>query len=202
MLDYIVDTGVRAGVIVLFIFLASLYAWFLIMRKRDFLESEYRGGDSFWEDIRLSLEGGSTGNITYALKKDGRYISSIFQYVMDGSSLRDMEARAEEKRIYFYRVLNRDMGTIAAIAGISPLLGLLGTVTGMMKTFGAIKLYGSANPALMAEGISQALLTTQAGLLVAFPIIIARAYLKNRIKETMDTMEQILLKLKGLLCSG
>ena len=67
----------------------------------------------------------------------------------------------------------------------------------MMKTFGVIKLFGSANPALMADGISEALLTTQAGLVVAFPIVLASVFPKNRIKDLQDNFENVYMKLRG-----
>lgn len=69
---------------------------------------------------------------------------------------------------------------IAALAAVAPLLGLLGTVMGMVRTFSTIERFGFGNPALLADGISEALLTTQAGLLVAFPLLLANTYLKRK----------------------
>lgn len=71
---------------------------------------------------------------------------------------------------------------IAAIAAVAPLLGLLGTVMGMIHTFETIESFGFGNPVLLADGISEALLTTQAGLLTAFPLILANVYIKRRKK--------------------
>jgi len=68
---------------------------------------------------------------------------------------------------------------IAALAAVAPLLGLLGTVMGMVHTFETIQRFGFGNPALLADGISEALLTTQAGLLVAFPLLLANTYIKR-----------------------
>jgi len=65
------------------------------------------------------------------------------------------------------------------MAKVAPLLGLLGTVTGMMRTFDVITLYGNQNPVLMADGISEALITTQSGLIIAFPLLL----LNNRMVE-------------------
>jgi len=69
---------------------------------------------------------------------------------------------------------------IAALAAVAPLLGLLGTITGMVNTFKTIERFGFGNPVLLADGISEALLTTQAGLLVAFPLFFANTYIKRR----------------------
>jgi len=65
------------------------------------------------------------------------------------------------------------------MAKAAPLLGLLGTVTGMVRTFDVITLYGNQNPVLMADGISEALITTQSGLIIAFPLLL----LNNRMVE-------------------
>jgi len=69
---------------------------------------------------------------------------------------------------------------IAALAAVAPLLGLLGTVMGMVHTFETIQRFGFGNPALLADGISEALLTTQAGLLVAFPLLFAITYIRRK----------------------
>ena len=73
--------------------------------------------------------------------------------------------------------------TIAACIAAAPLLGLLGTVGGMMKTFRIITEFGIGNPGLLSEGISMALITTQAGLVVAFPCLLFHNYLHNRKEE-------------------
>ena len=65
------------------------------------------------------------------------------------------------------------------MAKVAPLLGLLGTVTGMVQTFKVITIYGNQNPVLMADGISEALITTQSGLVIAFPLLL----LNNRLAE-------------------
>jgi len=76
--------------------------------------------------------------------------------------------------------LNRHLGTIAVLAAVAPLLGLTGTVNGIMATFRVITLYGVGNPSMMAGGIAQALMVTEAGLVVAFPLLLVHDYLQNR----------------------
>ena len=71
-------------------------------------------------------------------------------------------------------------------ASIAPLLGLLGTVSGMVHTFKTIQQFGFGNPVLLADGISEALLTTQAGLLVAFPLMLVYNYLESRVDSIGD----------------
>jgi biopolymer transport protein ExbB len=76
--------------------------------------------------------------------------------------------------------LERHFSTISAWIYVAPLMGLLGTVIGMIKTFQTITLFGGGNPNLMAEGIGVALLTTQAGLIVAFPALLMQVFLSNK----------------------
>jgi biopolymer transport protein ExbB len=77
-------------------------------------------------------------------------------------------------------LLERHFASMNALVSIAPLLGLLGTVIGMVETFKVIMNFGVGNPALTAEGISVALLTTEAGLTVAFPVMIFVNYLSNK----------------------
>ncbi len=80
------------------------------------------------------------------------------------------------------------LSTISCWASVAPLLGLLGTVMGMVATFQIITDFGLGNPNLMAQGISIALLTTQAGLTVAFPMVMLHNYLANRSKHLISQL--------------
>ena len=86
--------------------------------------------------------------------------------------------------------LERFLPTIAMLASIAPLLGLLGTVTGMIVTFEMIATLGSGNPRIMAGGISQALITTAAGLVVAIPILLSHSFLASRVDRLVADMER------------
>ncbi|MDX1811307.1 MAG: MotA/TolQ/ExbB proton channel family protein [Gammaproteobacteria bacterium] len=85
--------------------------------------------------------------------------------------------------------IERGLSTIAIMAAIAPLLGLLGTVTGMIETFTSITLFGTGDPKYMSSGISQALVTTELGLAVAIPVILFHSYLTshgNRLIQILD----------------
>ena len=84
------------------------------------------------------------------------------------------------------RYMEKGSHIVAVMAAAAPLLGLLGTVTGMVSTFDVITLYGNQNPVLMADGISEALISTQSGLLVAFPLTL----LKQRLDERVEILTQ------------
>ena len=95
--------------------------------------------------------------------------------------------------------LDRYLITLGSIATISPLLGLLGTVMGIMKVFAAISQVGLGNPTALAGGISQALITTVVGLLVAIPAYVAHRYLRGRVDDLVVSMERETMRLMGAL---
>jgi biopolymer transport protein ExbB len=91
--------------------------------------------------------------------------------------------------------LDRFIGALGTIASLSPLMGLLGTVIGMIRTFNAITTDGIGNPAALAGGIAEALITTAAGLTVAIPALIGYKYLRGRVEALVVQMEKEAIKL-------
>jgi biopolymer transport protein ExbB len=91
--------------------------------------------------------------------------------------------------------LDRFIGALGTIASLSPLMGLLGTVLGMIRTFNAITTAGIGNPASLAGGIAEALITTAAGLTVAIPALIGYKYLRGRVQQLVVQMEKEAIKL-------
>lgn len=96
-----------------------------------------------------------------------------------------MEGRGRNSAIE----LRKGIGLLQTIASVSPLLGLLGTVGGMIKVFNAISTGGVGNPASLATGIAEALITTAAGLCVAIPTFLAQKYLSNRTDTFIHGLE-------------
>jgi len=91
--------------------------------------------------------------------------------------------------------LERFIGTLGMIASLSPLMGLLGTVTGMIRTFNAITTAGVGNPTALAGGIAEALICTAAGLAVAIPATICYRLLRGRVERLVVAMEKEAMKL-------
>ena len=86
-------------------------------------------------------------------------------------------------------ILERNLYVLTTAATVSPLLGLLGTVLGMIKTFQAASISGLGNPQMLAEGISEALYNTAGGLLVAIPCIIANNHFRSRVERLLHWTE-------------
>ena len=95
--------------------------------------------------------------------------------------------------------LERNLNTLGTIAAISPLLGLLGTVIGMIKVFAVITTEGVGNPETLAGGISEALITTATGLVVAIPSLIFYRYFRGHINRLVVDMEEQAMKLIEIL---
>jgi biopolymer transport protein ExbB len=106
-----------------------------------------------------------------------------------------MMERLQDTGRHVVHELERFLNALATIASIAPLLGLLGTVTGIIKAFEAINAGGMGDPRVLSGGISEALLTTAAGLLVAIPALIAYRYLRGRVDWIVIEMEKSAIEL-------
>jgi len=105
-----------------------------------------------------------------------------------------MERLEDTGRHVIYE-LERFLNTLGTIAGIAPLLGLLGTVTGIIKAFNAINQGGVGDPRALSGGIAEALITTAAGLIVAIPSLFAYLYLRGKVDRIVVEMEKDAIKL-------
>ena len=183
------NTYQAGGVVMLPILLAGVVGFY-------YLYSGWMriGSDFFRRDVnrvvkRLSqdlAEGAEKAELR--LRKRGGLLSRELRYALEVAQgtpevFRDYMQVRIMKTIRYMEQGNHIVSVMAAAA---PLLGLLGTVTGMVSTFNVITLYGNQNPVLMADGISEALISTQSGLLVAFPLTL----LKQRLDERIDTLRQ------------
>ncbi|WP_427978292.1 MotA/TolQ/ExbB proton channel family protein [Agarivorans sp.] len=102
----------------------------------------------------------------------------------------DLSLRIEEAILEEMPGLERGQSLIKLFAAVAPLLGLLGTVTGMIGTFQSITLFGTSDPKLMAGGISQALITTVVGLIVAIPLLFSHNLLSTRTRRILQILQQ------------
>lgn len=110
-----------------------------------------------------------------------------------------LRERIEDVGRHVVHELERFLSTLGTIASISPLLGLLGTVTGMIKVFEVVAVQGNSNFSLLSTGIAEALVTTAAGLTVAIPSLLFYRYFQRRIDELVIEIEQETLELIDLL---
>ncbi|WP_161599002.1 DUF3450 family protein [Aidingimonas lacisalsi] len=112
-----------------------------------------------------------------------------FRSLQAGHSPEALEARLDEALLAEQPRLERGQPLVKLLAAVAPLLGLLGTVTGMIVTFQSITVYGTGDPQLMAGGISQALVTTVLGLITAVPLLFAHTALSSRSRRLIGVLE-------------
>jgi biopolymer transport protein ExbB len=110
--------------------------------------------------------------------------------VFKDQSRQDMENALQEAILGEIPRIERFLSTLGMLAAIAPLLGLLGTVTGMINTFQVITTHGTGDPRMMSGGISEALVTTMLGLAVAIPIMVAHTLLSRRVETQISKMEE------------
>ena len=106
-----------------------------------------------------------------------------------------MKESLEDVGHHVVHELERYLNSLGTIASVTPLLGLLGTVIGMIKVFAVITTQGVGDPGVLANGISEALITTAAGLTVAIPSVMFYRFFRGRVDELVVAMEQEALKL-------
>ena len=109
---------------------------------------------------------------------------------LQGSDPETLEGKLDEAILRELPPLERGPGLIKLLAAVAPLLGLLGTVTGMIATFQSISLFGTGDPRLMADGISQALVTTMLGLTVAIPLLFLQTLVASRSKSLVQVLDE------------
>jgi biopolymer transport protein ExbB len=101
-----------------------------------------------------------------------------------------LELKLDEAILKEMPKIQRGLSALALLAAIAPLLGLLGTVTGIIETFQSITLHGTGDPRVMSGGISQALVTTVMGLLVAIPLLLFHSFLSNKSNTLIHILDE------------
>ena len=157
-----------------------------LQRKRVLPEELIKKVSQFAEAEQISPK------VIEALEKNsplGRVLAAALANRDRGREI--MMERVEDTGRHVVHELERFLNTLGTIASISPLLGLLGTVTGIIRAFNAVMLGGMGDPRLLAGGISEALITTAGGLAVAIPSFIAYRYLRGKVERIVIDMEKI-----------
>lgn len=155
----------------------SLVMWFLIIDRALFIGRLHRRPLSFEQAHRLIVEGA----LPQRRQKDGALGRLVTLVLLSSHDPRHPAQEILSPAVrYLQRTLTNHLATIGVLAAVAPLLGLLGTVTGMITTFDVMAIFGTGNAKAMAGGISEALITTQIGLLVAIPGLYMHTFLERR----------------------
>jgi len=149
--------------------------------------------NELWRWIKKKELNGKRLKTLQASSPMGRVLASGLLNAKHGREV--MKESIEHEASQVVHQLERFLNPLGTVATISPLLGLLGTVIGMIKVFAEIQLAGVGNAGNLAGGISEALITTASGLSVAIPALIAHRYFIRRVDALVVNMEQEAIKL-------
>ncbi|HMB30540.1 MAG TPA: MotA/TolQ/ExbB proton channel family protein [Desulfohalobiaceae bacterium] len=165
----------------------SLIMWALIIKKMLEFYTLRSNESSFQECWQAALKDDQSVGAPWQ-REFVQTISGMKSKLrfLDMSMLVGLEKRQEQR-------IDKYIKSILVLAGIAPLLGLLGTVCGMISTFEVIAWFGTGNAKAMASGISEALITTQAGLLVAVPGLVLGSFLQRRAEELKSRIHRFCL---------
>lgn len=146
--------------------------------------------ENFWKKIKQSVARGRLHEARELCGRSKNVFSKVFETVVSNSHLTraDNEDLVQVEKENQQEMLRRRLGLFSTLSFISPLVGLLGTVTGIMQAFSDLGKSGSGGANIVAAGISEALLTTAAGIIVAVPAAIFFNYFTYRLREIVVRM--------------
>ena len=192
MLHYLEVGGPILWVLVII----SIGAFAVVLERIVFFaRNEKNIGDTFKDEI-LSLVANKKIDEAIALcdtKKScvASAIKKFLQKAPKGIDVQDYEFILKEITIKETSPYESRLNLLASVISISPMLGLLGTVTGMIRAFTNISKYGAGDAAIVADGIAEALLTTAAGLMIAIPVIVVYNYLNRRLEKMENEIDDM-----------
>ena len=192
MLHYLEVGGPILWVLVII----SIGAFAVVLERIVFFaRNEKNVGNNFRDEI-LSLVANKKIDEAIALcdtKKScvASAVKKFLQKAPRGIDVQDYEFILKEITIKETSPYERRLNLLASVISISPMLGLLGTVTGMIRAFTNISKYGTGDAAIVADGIAEALLTTAAGLMIAIPVIVVYNYLNRRLEKMENEIDDV-----------
>jgi len=193
----------QGGFIVWPILLIGAVAVVLIGERSWFLRRNRFDGKAFLGRLEPLIEQGNWDDCETACQEhDDKPLPRVLRAGLPYRDLNreDLENSLQEAILGEIPRLERFLSTLAVLASIAPLLGLLGTVTGMINTFQVITFHGTGDPRLMSSGISEALVTTMLGLAVAIPIMLCHSLLSRRVEMVIGELEERAIRFVNVIC--
>lgn len=196
MVRHILENG---GFIVYAIILMSVFGFAVIIERGVyFYRNERHSGTVLLEHLERFIINGDREKAIAICREFKNTSSVVMEEIINeyqtcsikGCNYEFLEEKARECALREMPKLEKNMWVLSIAAHVTPLAGLFGTVTGMIQAFMAISVHGTGDPTIMARGISQALITTAAGLAVAIPALIFYNYYTRKIEGAMNDMEK------------
>ncbi len=178
----------EGGLVMYPLLLTAFIGLLLALERLFFFIKKSTGGSSLSQKVLVLVEQRNWDAAISLCKKSGTSISRVLENILSQAEFKRIAGEKAGKEALLREVpaLEKRMGFLAAIGGAAPLMGLLGTVSGMISLFQIITDVGTNDPKILAGGISEALVTTQTGLIIAIPILLVHGYLSDRIERIQN----------------
>jgi biopolymer transport protein ExbB len=182
----------------------ALLALILVVERFVYLNRVHGNTDRLMENMNRMAENGEWGRCEELVRKHEGRERPVINVLAAGLASRSEDRETQENILQEAILreaprLERFLSVLGILGAIAPLLGLLGTVTGMIATFRVITLYGTGDPRMMSGGISEALITTELGLAVAIPIMLLHTLLSRRVDHIIGEMEEKAVALTNIM---
>lgn len=197
------DFMIKGGWVMWPILICSLLAMAIFFERMFYLKSIKTKSKKYVFRVKNLVKKGSIELAISSCRKNPTPIAKIMLtgLMKFGRGRKEIKEAIEDSANQEIPLLESNLSTLSSIGNVAPLLGLLGTVFGMIQCFNVITLMGVGDPRVLAGGISVALLTTAFGLTVAIPTVVAYNYLTNRVEKLVREMETNCIDLLELLTS-
>jgi len=195
-----IQTWLRAGRLFVYPIIAVGLAGLALLLERLVYLAWTKPPASLVADVLAQMEEGDLGRARESLRAARSPTVRVLRAAVDAAGLPSerREAAMETALLAEAPRLERSLTLMGALASVAPLLGLLGTVSGMIATFDAISATGASTPRLLSGGISEALITTQLGLMVAIPLLLAHAGLSRWVERREAQLEYCAIQAFGI----
>lgn len=192
----------KGGPLVYVIFIFSVLGLTVIIERMYYFFKTEKGD---YKKLKNQLKGFVEKNDISGAKAvcslNSNSVSRIIQVILDNikADRKALDEKIKEVALEQISILERFMWILKITASVTPLIGLLGTVMGMIKAFNVIAAQGVGNPEMLAGGISEALITTAAGLSVAIPAIVLYNYFEKKVDYIINEMEKASVEFLNIL---
>jgi biopolymer transport protein ExbB len=191
------DLITKGGIFIYPIIFCSILALAVFLERLWVLQRKHVIPSEFIRKVEELLKKQKLSDAIFLCQADPSSIARVFSAGLKnaGRGMWLVKESIEERGGREAAILEKRVGILSTIASLTPLLGLLGTVSGMIKTFNVISVQGVGNPAPLAGGIAEALITTAAGLSVAIPTLVCYRIVKDKAESLIFEMEENSIKI-------
>jgi len=200
----LIDQIREGGPLVWPILAIALAALIIVLERFFFLRRVHGNTSDLMREVHESAARGdwpACENLVETHRGEGWPVVRVLRagLAARGESRETLESVLQESILHELPRLERALSVLSILGAVAPLLGLLGTVTGMITTFRVITLFGTGDPRLMSGGISEALVTTELGLAVAIPIMLLHTLLSRRVEHIVGDIEEKAVTLTNII---